>query len=460
MSQTSTPVTVPEALRAASETRALEIGSNILNQSPALFGRCFPAREAVIVADMDTFEAAGRAVADSFRQASQPMLEPFIFSDPKLYAEYTFVTQLEEALRQHNAIPIAVGSGTINDLTKLVAHRLGRPYMCIGTAASMDGYTAFGASITHNGSKQTFVCPAPMAVLADLNVIGAAPTPMNAWGYADLLAKVTAGADWILAETFASDPIHPEAWRIIQGGLKEMIADPQGIPSSNPAAIRRLTEGLMLAGFAMQAAQNSRAASGAEHQFSHLWDMQHHTHDGQAPSHGFKVGIGTLAVTALYEQLFAYPIETLDLDAACSAWPSPEERDRAIHQAFPDGDLRMVALTESKAKWIEPAALRAQLKDLQRIWPDLKVRLRRQLLPFPELKSRLLASGAPVEPEQIGISRQRLRKSYREAFFIRRRFTILDVAARTGLLDQFLDRIFSPDGVWPLQRQETVATVK
>jgi glycerol-1-phosphate dehydrogenase [NAD(P)+] len=65
-----------------------------------------------------------------------------------------------------------------------------------------------------------------------------------------------------------------------------------------------------------------------------------------------------------------------------------------------------------------------------------------------------------VEPEQIGISRQRLRKSYREAFFIRRRFTILDVAARTGLLDQFLDRIFSPDGVWPLQRQETVATVK
>jgi glycerol-1-phosphate dehydrogenase [NAD(P)+] len=460
MPQNSTPVTLAEALRAASETRALEIGSNILDQAPALFGRQFVAREAVLVADANTFAAAGLAVASAFAVASHRMLEPFIFSDRNLYAEYKFITQLEGSLKQHNAIPIAVGSGTINDLTKLVAHRLGRPYMCVGTAASMDGYTAFGASITHNGSKQTFVCPAPMVVLADLDVIGAAPKPMNAWGYADLLAKVTAGADWILAETFSADPIHPEAWRIVQGGLRDMIANPEGIPDSNPAAIRRLTEGLMLAGFAMQAAQNSRAASGAEHQFSHLWDMQHHTHNGKAPSHGFKVGIGTLAVTALYEELFAYPIENLDLDAACRAWPSAVDRDRAICDAFPDGDLRQVALTESKAKWIEPAALRAQLDELRRIWPDLKARLQRQLLPFEEVKSKLLASGAPVEPEQIGISRQRLRHSYRQAFFIRRRFTILDVAERTGLLERSLDRIFDADGAWPSHRRETAATTK
>jgi len=323
----------------------------------------------------------------------------------------------------------------------------------------MDGYTAFGASITQNGSKQTFACPAPVVALADLDVIGAAPKPMNAWGYADLLAKATAGADWILAETFASDPIHKEAWRIIQGGLRDMIADPGGIPSSDPAAVRRLTEGLMLAGFAMQAAQNSRAASGAEHQFSHLWDMQHHTHNGKAPSHGFKVGIGTLAVTAIYEQLLEYPIENLDVDAACKAWPSPEARDRAICDAFPESDLRNVALTESKAKWIEPGALRAQLEGLRSMWPDLKDRLQRQLLPFEELKAKLLASGAPVEPQQIGISRQRLRDSYRQAFFIRRRFTVLDMAARTGLFETLVGRIFHASGPWPLQAERASTPV-
>jgi len=57
-----------------------------------------------------------------------------------------------------------------------------------------------------------------------------------------------------------------------------------------------LVEGLMLGGFAMESARSSRVASGAEHMFSHTWDMQHHTHKGHAPSHGFKVGIGALGI--------------------------------------------------------------------------------------------------------------------------------------------------------------------
>jgi len=66
------------------------------------------------------------------------------------------VERLTASLKQHDAIPVAVGSGTINDLVKLAAHQSGRSYLCVATAASMDGYTAFGASITHQGAKQTF----------------------------------------------------------------------------------------------------------------------------------------------------------------------------------------------------------------------------------------------------------------------------------------------------------------
>ena len=65
----------------------------------------------------------------------------------------------KNALAGNDAIPIAVGAGSINDLTKLAAHLCGRQYLSVATAASMDGYTAFGASITHEGSKQTFDCP-------------------------------------------------------------------------------------------------------------------------------------------------------------------------------------------------------------------------------------------------------------------------------------------------------------
>ena len=36
-------------------------------------------------------------------------------------------------------------------------------------------------------------------------------------------------------------------------------------------------EGLLLGGLAMQINKSSRPTSGAEHQFSHLWNMEHHT---------------------------------------------------------------------------------------------------------------------------------------------------------------------------------------
>lgn len=444
-----------DALAAARDTRRLEIGEGILTQTPLVFQDLFAERPAVVVADANTFAAAGRAVHEAFQARRHPTRDPFVFGSADMHAEERFLLELEAALREHEAIPIAVGSGTINDLTKLAAHRTGRPYLCVATAASMDGYAAFGASITCDGSKQTFACPAPAGIVADLEVLRAAPAAMNSWGYADLLAKVTAGADWILADALDEEPVHDQAWAIVQGRLREAVADPEAVAAGQSQALARLVEGLMLGGLAMQAAQSSRPASGAEHQFSHLWDMQHHTHQGCAPSHGFKVGIGTLASTALYERLLARRLlgnttDTLDLETCLQSWPEPRAWFLQARAMFGEGPLADVACREVCAKHISLPRLRQQLKQVRRAWPKLVESLRDQLLPFGAVRRQLQLAGAPVEPEEIGISRRRLRDSFWQAFFIRRRFTVLDLAARTGLLDACLDEIFGPEGVWPI----------
>lgn len=443
--------TLARALAVSPETRCLELGRELLGSAPEVFRRCFKAKPAIIVADTNTFRAAGQAVQEAFTSAALPCREPFVFAEPNLYAEHTFGLRLEGVLKGTDAIPIAVGSGTINDLTKLAAHRTGRPYMVVATAASMDGYTAFGASITYQSSKQTFTCPAPTAVVADLDVIRAAPAGMNASGYADLLAKTTAGADWLLADALGAEAIHAEAWGIVQGGLRAALADPAGVASGDFEALAQLTEGLMLGGFAMQTARSSRPASGAEHQFSHLWDMQHHTHEGAAPSHGFKVGIGTLGSAALYEYLLAQPLDQLDVAACCERWPDPASLEDQVRLRFREGDLRGIALTESRAKRVDVSALRAQLETLRRVWPALRDKLRRQLIPFAQLQQMLRAAGAPAEPERIGISRARLRESFQHAYFIRRRFTVLDLAVRTGLLEPALEGLFGARGPWPVE---------
>ncbi|MBQ7824001.1 MAG: sn-glycerol-1-phosphate dehydrogenase [Bacteroidaceae bacterium] len=442
---------VKKALAAASDTRALIIGENTLTQVAELFREQFSEQTAVIIADTNTFEVAGKQIQNILSKAGVAQLSPFIFTDPALHAEFKYIEQLESFIKQNQAIPIAVGSGTINDLTKLVSYRCGKRYMCVATAASMDGYTAFGASITYEGAKQTFSCPAPQALLADIGIISKAPSKMTASGYADLLAKVTAGADWIVSDELNVEKIDECAWSIVQDGLKDALSNPEGCKKGDKKAISQLIEGLVLGGFAMQWAKSSRPASGAEHQFSHLWNMQHHVmDDNTTPSHGFQVSIGTLMSLALYEQLLKSDIKNIDIDACVKAWPSLSQTETEAIEMFKGTDFPMIGATEIKAKYIPHDKLREQLTLLTQNWDNLKVRLQKQLISVEEAVKRLHAIGAPTQPEQIGISRERLRDSIIEAQHIRRRFTILDLAVRTRLLDTWTSAIFGQNGLWPI----------
>jgi glycerol-1-phosphate dehydrogenase [NAD(P)+] len=418
-----TSPTLEAALKAARDTRRLELSSHAGLSTLAVFREQFgDAAEPVRVCDSETFRVTVGRLGDFPGRA--------IMLDSGIHAEWKHVEDVQSRLAKTSEIPVAVGAGTINDITKLAAHRVGRPYMCVATAASMDGYTAYGASITKDGLKQTFDCPAPRAVVADLDVIGAAPAELTASGYADLLAKVTAGADWILADALGIEPIHDHAWRTVQGGLRAAVADPAGARRGYVRAIERLTEGLMMGGFAMQAMQSSRPASGAEHQFSHLWDMQHATE----ASHGFKVGIGTLAVARLYEKILDMPIEMLDIEDCARRWREWPAVEVSIRKLFDIEALRERAIEETRAKMVSRDELVAQLVRLRNAWPELRPKLRKQLLPSQQLASMLRDAGAPSESEQIGISADRLALSHRLAYHIRRRFTVLDLAERVGIL--------------------------
>lgn len=443
---------VESALKSASETKALIIEPNAYLKVANLFKAQFPNKKAVIVADVTTYHLLGKSIVEQFKNEGIEQEEAFIFNDPDLYAEYKFIDLLVASLKIHEAIPVAVGSGTINDLTKLSSHITNRPYLCVATAASMDGYTAFGASITANGAKQTFNCPAPQACLADTNIISKAPREMTASGYADLFAKITAGADWILADALKVEAIDKTAWDIVQGGLHDALSDPEGTKNGDTKAITQLVEGLMLGGFAMQWSKTSRPASGAEHQFSHLWNMEHHLNNGEHISHGFQVSIGTLAITALYEVVINTPLENLDIDTSLKQWPSQEQLKEESLAIFRGTDFPEIGVQETGAKYINHEQLTTQLQTLKEQWPSLKERLKAQIVPYHEAKARLALVGAPTEPEHIGISRERLRETFIRAQYIRRRFTILDLAVRTGYLHQWLDKLFGENGVWPITK--------
>ena len=440
---------IEQALQRARDTKALIIGKGTVCRTAEMFAELFPGQRAVIVADENTWEVAGKDAQASLDEAGVASEKPYIFPSKDFYAEWQHIESLRSYLETVDAIAVAVGSGVINDTVKLVSHMLGRRYMCVGTAASMDGFTAYGASITKDGNKQTFDCPAPLGFVLDSEIAAAAPKELAASGYADLIAKIPAGADWMLADVVGSEKIDSFAWDLVQNGLKESLADPAAVFAGDVDKTQALADGLLMSGFAMQAIQSSRPASGTEHQYSHCWDMEDLCFEGKHVSHGFKVGIGTLVSTAELEFLLEKGLENIDVDACVAAWKSWEEMEseiRTLMEGKPGHIAR--ALVETKGKYVGKEELRNQLETLKAVWPQLSVRIREQIIPFEQVRENLRLVGAPYEPEMIGVTRERFRQTVSYIPFMRSRFTNIDVIYRLGWMDEFVQRMFGKGGIW------------
>ena len=442
---------ISRGLAAASDTSVVEVGRGVVTASGRILKDSLFAdgKHALVVADERTWAAAGKAVHESLVAAGVEVLDPMIFpGHPVLYAALENCDTIRERLADSGALGVAVGSGTINDLVKLASGQLGQPYAVVGTAASMDGYSGFGAPMSKDGVKVTMPCPAPLVVLIDLDVAAAAPPSMVASGYGDLSAKIPGGADWILADAVGLDPIDPLAWELVQSGVSDALSRPDALSAGDPDAYAGLVSGLVLSGLAMQVYRGTRPASGAEHYFSHLWELDHLGADQDPPlSHGHKVALGTLAMSAFYERFLARDLAALDIDAAVARWAPWDVVEADIRSRF-SGALADHAVNETKVKYVDGAGLRDRLQRVVSSWNSLRPRISAQLVPARRLQEMLRAAGAPAIPADIGLTAEDVRATFPRAMYYRSRYTVLDLAREAGWFDEVVDEVFAPGGLW------------
>ena len=440
---------IENALRNATDTKVFELGENILDRVPAVFSSLFPGRNAVLIVDCNTWRVAGEKVFALMRGAGIPTTV-FHIPDEHFHAEWKYIEMVDKVLDDTGAVAVSVGSGVINDLCKLCSYHHGQSYLSVPTAASVDGYSSFGASISYKGLKQTFECPAPVAIVADVEVIATAPAKMTAAGYADLAAKVPAGAEWMIADLFGTEPIIPEAWHMLQDVLDEMLASAEGVAKGDLKAISLLFEGLTLSGFAMQAARSSRPAPCTDHLFSHYLDMTGHTYKGELQSHGFQVAIGTLTMCAFFDEFLKFDLTKLDVDKCVAAWPSLEEehaRARKIFEGFVDPELGVRSID---VKYADKEGVREQLTKVRDQWPELRGKYRRQVYPFEKMQRLFRIVGAPADPSDIGLTRAQLLAIVPYTQLMRHRINLLDLAKRAGIYDELVGMVFGKGGAWDL----------
>ena len=435
---------IHRALELATDTKDLIIEASAVERVSEVFTRHFPDRQPLVVADDNTFHVAGERV-DGLLRASHPSCpESQVFpGSPVLHPEYEHIRHVSEILKRHDAIGVAVGSGTINDIVKLASHEAGRRYMAVATAASMDGYASFGAAILKDGFKQTLPCAAPLSVLADVSLLTHSPYNMTASGYGDLLGKVTAGADWLIADVLGTETIDRNVWALVQSSLRSWTDDPRSLKAGDPDALAILFEGLIMSALAMQAYGGTRPASGTEHLFSHVWEMQGLEVAGVPVSHGFKVGMGTLAASAFMEELFRGDLTREDRKNAVDSWEPREERERAVRAAFSGAPFLGEVVRVSMEKHLDRERHAKRLDCIFDRWDVIRQAVARQLLPFDRIMELLDLAGCPVEPADAGLDTERLALTFSLAHMIRPRYTVLDLAYELGRLEDTVGRVFS-----------------
>lgn len=287
------------------DIQAIRVGSGVIQELPGIL-RDLGASHIFLVADNYTYEAAGRQVEQLLDQAGLSYHKRVFQTETPLVPNEYALGSVLAAMTSQDDMLLAVGSGTLNDVTKYVSARTGMPYVIAATAPSMDGYASTVAPTILDGFKTTLPAVYPAAIVADVDILKDAPMPMLTAGFGDIIGKFTSLADWRLSHQLNGEYYCPEVAGVIEAAVETCAANAQALAQREPQAIQAVTEALILSGLAMGMVGVSRPASGAEHQMAHYWEMDALRRGEEHPLHGNAVGVGTVLAASLYEMAAEY----------------------------------------------------------------------------------------------------------------------------------------------------------
>ena len=419
----------------ACDVRAIDIGPGALERMPALVREMGFAR-VHIIADLNTWEAAGaaaeRALADAGIPSSAYVL-PFEEPIPDEHVIGALFAHFDSAAD----LVLAVGSGTLNDLAKFLSYRCGVEYMVLASAPSMDGFVSIGSPLIIDHMKTTIDTHGPVAVIGDADILAAAPMEMIAAGVGDVLGKYTALLDWRLSQMINGEYYCERTVGLVRDALAAVARLAPAIPERDPEAVCSVMEALVLTGIAMAHIGNSRPAAGSEHHMSHVWELHFQMAGRKAVLHGAKVGIAEVGMVRLYELLAsAEP----DFDAAREREFDEEKWLQGTRATYLDATPAIVEL-ERKAGKNDVARRNARIDRMQEIWPEIRAEIEGSLPAADELRRLIAACGGPTRPQDVGIEDWLVAAAVHAGKDVRDRWTLLQMLWDLGLDDEFAARL-------------------
>ncbi len=338
-----------------------------------------------------------------------------ILNPENLHANEHGVALLWERMPAETEFLIAVGSGTIHDITRYCAYQKGIPFVSCPTAASVDGFCSSVAAMTWEGAKKTLTAVSPRLVLADLNVIAQAPLFLAKSGFGDIIGKYIALADWRIAHALTGEYFCNRIHDIMMEATNAVKESSLGIADGDVSAYEKLTYGLLMSGLAMQMLGNSRPASGAEHHISHLIEM---APEGIGVSsdalHGEKVGVATLLACAEYHRLGAVEVpDWSDYPTVTADYLRDTFGERLYRQLIAENEKDAAAgITGAQinAKWHEIREILSSIPktdELKALYTRIGVKSTLADIDVDESRAELLLEASPCVRNRLTLMRLR-----------------------------------------------------
>ncbi|WP_147804117.1 sn-glycerol-1-phosphate dehydrogenase [Alkalicoccus halolimnae] len=258
----------------------------------------------LIVCDKNTKKAAGNSIILLLDQ-QEISYDLTVLSENDqgdVLAEETALVHTMVASNSDTDVLIAVGSGTIHDISRFVSYKMKLPFISVPTAPSVDGFNSKGAPIVLNKKKVTYQTQAPIALFGDINILKNSPQKMIAAGFADMLGKHTSMADWEYGKITAGEPYCGAAALMTREALQLAMDSAESLAEAEEKGIYNLMTALIYSGMAMALFGHSHPASGGEHHLSHYWEMIFLKEDQKQLLHGEKVGAACGIIADHYHQ--------------------------------------------------------------------------------------------------------------------------------------------------------------
>lgn len=413
----------------ASSIDKILLGAGILPEAAEALAAM--GKKAALFADRHTWACAGERLCALLKDKIEVI--PYVFSDAALVPDEYALGRALMAAPEDADLLIAVGSGTLNDLTRYLSLRTGIPYAVVGTAPSMDGYASVVSPLICGGMKITFPGVYPKLIAADTDILKNAPERMLAAGFGDVIGKVTALLDWRLAHILNDEYRCDAIMSLVQKAVDRCVSSASALPQRDKKGVEAVMEALLLTGICIGFAGFSRPASGSEHHIAHFMEITELAAGKPVEwLHGNHVGMATGVILLAYRYLSMQDMEAI-MKAGTHRRFDTSEWEQRLHTGF--GPLAP-GIIENRRPY-EEADPEKRDRAMARIvsrWDRVRAEVLGDIMDFDTYRQAMEAAGAAWHPRDMGLGREAFVEAFLLAKEVRTRYGILQTLEDTGIL--------------------------